>query len=58
MVARLTAEEERELRSLFTRLLELENSSKEKLRAADWAGFGQAQQELEQVIRQINDLLS
>ncbi len=47
------AENTERLRPLVKRLAELQKQGKEKMQAGDWAGYGQVQQEMESVIKEI-----
>lgn len=47
--------DEERIRTLVKRLVQLENEANKKMQEGDWAGFGQAQEEIEKVIGQIDE---
>ncbi len=49
--------DENTLRSLVKQLVALENEANARMQAGDWAGFGEAQAKIDQVIQQINELI-
>lgn len=47
---------ENNINSLITRLIELHQQSKEKLREGDWANYGQIQTEMDEIIKMLEDM--
>lgn len=49
------AGQEKTNQQLISQLLELHKQSKEKMKAGDWAGYGQVQQEMDNLIKQLEE---